>query len=139
MNSTRCHKDDIALFSADGLHWFDALAPNQQRLIDWTANDLVTKIVIGTLDEVDGKPKMVGATIPNDIATLFPYLTHLHLWNIDNLEALPPLPAGLQCLDLRGCLSRAARKSSGACRRGRTAFTRTAGGAQLRNATEQRN
>ena len=32
-----------------------------------------------------------------------PGLTHLHLWNIDGLEGLPGLPAGLKCLDLRGC------------------------------------
>ncbi|WP_339750116.1 COR domain-containing protein, partial [uncultured Rubinisphaera sp.] len=37
--------------------------------------------------------------------TRFPNLTHLHLWQIENLTSLPELPSGLKCLDIQGCKS----------------------------------
>ncbi|WP_339750230.1 COR domain-containing protein, partial [uncultured Rubinisphaera sp.] len=37
--------------------------------------------------------------------TRFPNLTHLHLWQIENLTSLPELPAGLKGLDIQGCKS----------------------------------
>ncbi|MCF7960509.1 MAG: hypothetical protein K9M08_07175 [Pirellula sp.] len=100
---TICPETEIALFSGDGLHWFDADAPDSKRPIDWNANEQVTKIVIGTLESEDGKPKLISTLIPDDLANLYPNLSHLHLWQIESLTHLPPLPPKLECMDVRSC------------------------------------
>ncbi len=58
------------------------------------------KIVIGSLEEEE---TIEMATLPEDLATRFENLTHLHLWGIRGLKTLPPLPTGLKCLDVRKC------------------------------------
>ncbi len=68
----------------------------------------VRKIVLGTLEDRekkgdDPKPRLSITALPADLATRYPQLTHLHLWGIDGLRALPPLPPKLQCLDVRKC------------------------------------
>lgn len=103
MTETTCSETEIALFSEDGQHWFDADAPESKRPIDWEGNEHVTKIVIGTLERDDDKPKFISAQIPDDLSRLYPNLTHLHLWQIENLTHLPALPPKLECLDVRGC------------------------------------
>ncbi len=76
----------------------DALDKSQRSLV---------KIVIGTLDSGGGEDRANGValadSLPDDLATRFPDITHLHLWHIRELTTLPRLPAGLECLDLRGC------------------------------------
>ena len=62
------------------------------------APDSVRKIVLGEL----GEPKELGGLPPN-LHQRFPALTHLHLWGCRGIERLPPLPAGLKCLDVRNC------------------------------------
>ena len=103
MTKTMCPETEIALFSEDGRYWFDADAPDFKRPIVWEANEHVTKIVIGTLEKDGDKPKLISTRIPDDLASLYPNLTHLHLWQIENLTHLPPLPPKLECLDVRGC------------------------------------
>lgn len=103
MPQTNCPETAIALFSEDGLHWFDAEAPDSKRPIHWEANENVTKIVIGTLERKGETPKFISTSIPDDLTSLYPNLTHLHLWQIENLQRLPLLPPKLQCLDVRGC------------------------------------
>jgi GTPase SAR1 family protein len=86
------------------INWADASATNFNQ---WKAysTEAVVKIVIGA------SPKQVGGTEPleidlNALAEWLPKfgkLTHLYLWNIRGLDALPPLPSGLKCLDVRGC------------------------------------
>lgn len=70
---------------------------------DWNAFDeRVQKIVLGSLDdESDGRRGDVES-LPADLATRFPNLTHLYLWGLTSLRVLPKLPCGLQCLDVRG-------------------------------------
>lgn len=67
----------------------------------WEATDgsRVEKIVLGNLD---GDPQ-VCADLPEAFAQDFARVTHLHLWSLADLERLPPLPAGLKCLDVRKC------------------------------------
>lgn len=103
MTKTICPNTEIALFSDDGLHWFDANTTESKRPIDWTANQHVTKIVIGTLESEGGHPKLISTQIPDNLDSLYPNLTHLYLWQIENLTYLPQLPAQLECLDVRGC------------------------------------
>ncbi|MEO8496337.1 MAG: COR domain-containing protein, partial [Planctomycetota bacterium] len=67
----------------------------------WEPSVTVTKIVIGTPPSDDEKEIAVG--IPDHLSELYPNLTHLHLWQIGDLEQLPELPRGLVCLDVRGC------------------------------------
>lgn len=64
----------------------------------------VRKIVIGQTPGGGGdKVRLPLAGLPADLATRFPQLTHLYLWHPEGLQALPPLPAALACMDLRGC------------------------------------
>ena len=105
MPKTNCPESAIALFSEDGLHWFDAEAPDSKRPIHWEANENVTKIVIGTLEKNDGKAKFISTSVPDDLASLYPNLTHLYLWQIESLTKLPKLPAKFECLDVRGCMN----------------------------------
>lgn len=88
--------DAIALFSKDGQQWSDSTP------VDWRPNPAVTKIVIGSLESGDDDAA-VSMDLPEDLAVRYANLTHLHLWGVSNLEALPELPPGLRCLDLRGC------------------------------------
>ena len=66
----------------------------------------VQKIVLGRTpgDSGDEKKSLQLERLPDDFAARFPNLTHLYLWGIAGLRALPPLPAKLECLDLRGCV-----------------------------------
>jgi len=65
----------------------------------------IRKIVLGRTPGESGEDKKPLAinSLPPNFGTLFPYLTHLYLWNIQNLSALPKLPPNLECLDVRGC------------------------------------
>lgn len=82
--------------------------PTDPRLIyapeaapNWSAYDeRVTTIHLGT----PGSDKTLSLALPPDLATRFPHLTHLRLWNVDVTE-LPPLPVGLQCLEIVKCPS----------------------------------
>ena len=75
--------------------------------LDWRAlsreKGTVVKLVVGLLAREEDSTIQLSDPFPEDFTELFPGLTHLHLWNIDGLEGLPGLPAGLKCLDLRGC------------------------------------
>ncbi|MDA1051844.1 MAG: TIR domain-containing protein [Planctomycetota bacterium] len=102
MTTTLCPDHEIALFSETGEHWFDDQAPDQQRPFTWDANDAVTKMVIGTPPS-GGEEQQIAVSIPADLSALYKNLTHLHLWQISDLEQLPKLPNGLLCLDVRGC------------------------------------
>ncbi len=88
-----------------------ATAPQDEALFspdqvpDWLALEegfrhRVTKIVLG---QPDANKSVEAATLPPDLAALFPRLTHLHLWGLKGLTTLPDLPAGLQALDVRRC------------------------------------
>ncbi len=63
----------------------------------------VTKIVLGNCPTDDDGTPISVRLLPADFAERFPVLTHLHLWKIQDLEELPPLPGSLRCLDVRGC------------------------------------
>ena len=62
----------------------------------------VSKIIIGP-KELDGSESLKISTLPNDLCSRFPNLTHLHLWNLKGLKTIPELPAGMVCVDLRKC------------------------------------
>lgn len=92
----------IALFSSDGHTWHDGSA------IVWRRDAAVTKIVIGTLeddhegaDEAEDAEKGAAIGLPENLAALFPNLTHVHLWGQRDGEELPTLPPSLRCLDVR--------------------------------------
>ena len=87
------------IFSVDGKVTVDG------KLVDWGGSDAVTKIVVGTPPGKDAEPKPteLSVALPDDFAKRYPALTHLYLWQISNLTELPQLPAGLRCLDVRGC------------------------------------
>lgn len=63
----------------------------------------VKKIVLGEPPIGDEKNLLQLDSLPDRFADRFPNLTHFHLWQIEGLQELPPLPPGLQCLDVRGC------------------------------------
>ncbi|MEN9667082.1 MAG: hypothetical protein RLZZ326_3445 [Planctomycetota bacterium] len=67
---------------------------------------LVEKIVIGPSPGNDADQEWTQKSLADlsevDWST-FPKLTHLYLWSLGELTALKPLPARLQCLDVRGC------------------------------------
>lgn len=70
---------------------------------DWNP-DNVTKVVLGKLTD-NGTPALTlrkNEVLP-DFSKKFPKLTSLYLWNLKGLSKLPPLPASLRCLDIRGC------------------------------------
>ncbi|MFO0874347.1 MAG: hypothetical protein U0575_10285 [Phycisphaerales bacterium] len=92
--ATAAHGSSAVIYARDGaLEW---------RSSSVSANaDAVTKIVVGTLE---GNTKVgLSSPMPRDLATWFPNLTHVHLWNIAGLSELPALPPGLRCLDIRRC------------------------------------
>lgn len=99
MNSLHSPDGDQALFSEQGATWHDG-SP-----VDWRPDPTVRRIVVGQppMNSSDPIPVSLGQTLPDDFATRFPNLTHLHLWQIENLVTLPQLPRELQCLDVRGC------------------------------------
>jgi len=68
--------------------------------VDPSAADSITKLVIGELGDTQFT---LPVPLASDLRDLFPNLTHLHLWNLENLEAVPVLPKGLRGLDVRGC------------------------------------
>ena len=61
----------------------------------------VTTIVIGTLDQ--DKTVTLSDDLHAGLESHLATVTHLHLWHIENRTALPELPPGLECLDVRGC------------------------------------
>ena len=88
-----------ALSSTDGKDWTDI---HGQAVNAEGVEGRVTRVVIGEL----GKDKDIknGAELLQEALSYHNQtITHLHLWNIKNLEYLPTLPPDLQCLDLRGC------------------------------------
>jgi GTPase SAR1 family protein len=101
MNTTILHAATRALYSQYGKKWQDGSA------VTWpdTPDPKVSKIVIGIPFKVGDEPNTITdfPGIPSNFATLYPNLTHLHLWQIDNLTSLPELPLTLKCLDIRAC------------------------------------
>ncbi len=66
----------------------------------------VRKIVVGTSPSGrsrDDSKLLTLTALPDDLATRFPQLTHLYLWQISQLQQLPELPPGMVCLDVRNC------------------------------------
>jgi tetratricopeptide (TPR) repeat protein len=103
MSSVAITRPRLTLFSKDGktLH---VGKPLKWRALSREDGDVV-KIVVGQLAKEGDSTIQLFDPFPEDLTELFPSLTHLHLWNIDGLERLPVLPAGLKCLDVRGCRS----------------------------------
>ncbi len=94
--------DNIALFSDTGESWYDENAPDHARPLTWQPDASVTKVVVGK-PPAENDMAEIRVTIPGNLAEIYPHLTHLHLWQISDLETLPELPRGLKCLDVRGC------------------------------------
>jgi hypothetical protein len=86
------------------LDWAD---PTSRNFGTWSAYDrnAVTKIVLGTLAGSQNATPLAKQSLPNLAERLaeFPNLTHLYLWRVEGLRALPRLPDSLRCLDIRGC------------------------------------
>lgn len=101
MSSVATTCPQCTLFSKDGKTLHDS------KPLKWLAlsreESLVVKIVVGQLAKEGDSTIQLSDPFPEDLNQFFPSLTHLHLWNIDGLERLPVLPAGLKCLDVRGC------------------------------------
>lgn len=95
------NKERVIDYPQDGktaaLAWADFVGPQRG----------VRQIVLGKLEDkpvVEEDKKTVIEPLPADFTVRFPDLTHLYLWNCKGLgTTLPRLPAGLKCLDLRGC------------------------------------
>lgn len=99
MNSVNPLIETRALFSIDGKTWHD------KTPVDWQSDDTISKIVIGQPpqdDRVKESPVSLANPFPENLADLYPNLTHLYLWQVNGLELLPNLPANLECLDVRG-------------------------------------
>ena len=62
----------------------------------------IRKIVLGRTPGESGEDKkpLTINSLPPNCGTLFPHLTHLYLWGIQALSALPELPPKLECLDV---------------------------------------
>ncbi|MFN7770665.1 MAG: hypothetical protein ACK5UC_26000, partial [Planctomycetaceae bacterium] len=99
MSSVHSPGEGRALFSKQGTTWQDGTP------VDWRPDPAVRRIVVGPSPSPssDGESVSLGQPLPEDFAARFPHLTHLHLWQVANLDTLPTLPDGLQCLDLRRC------------------------------------
>jgi hypothetical protein len=101
MNATIPYADSRALYSQDGKTWQDG------STVTWPdTSDLgVSKIVIGTPFKAGDDLKTITdlPEIPENLATLYPNLTHLYLWQIGNLHVLPILPTAMKCIDVRAC------------------------------------
>ncbi len=89
MSTTR--SEPRALCSKDGQTWTHNVG-----------NGPVVKIVIGEATIWSSLARL-SDEVRQDFETCLPTVTHLYLWQIENLKALPPLPARLKCLDVRGC------------------------------------
>jgi len=99
MSEVAVAKIEIALSSTDGKVWTDI---NGDQVNAADVDGIVTRVVIGKL----GKDEEIeqGIELLREALSLHgPSITHLHLWNLKNLDALEALPSKLQCLDLRGC------------------------------------
>ena len=92
----------LALFSRDGQAW-DAV----EGTLAWKqpTKNSVGKITVGKARGRNDEPESIelAAPLPGDFAKRFPELTHLHLWQIENLTELPQLPNSLRTLDVRDC------------------------------------
>lgn len=81
----------------------DSLVLNEENAPDWPKvrehGAKYTKFVVGSLT----KGTKRNVQLPDDLATVFPNLTHLHVWGWSDLTALPQLPPGLVSLDIRKC------------------------------------
>ncbi len=86
-----------ALYSADGQTWADGTP------VDWSADESVTKVVIGKPSSDADSSVTLAVAMPDDLAYRYSNLTHLYLWGIANFPELPFLPVGLKCLDIRNC------------------------------------
>lgn len=78
--------------------------PSTGDTLEWRQNDLefcqsVTKIVLGSLEE----EAEVAVDFPKSFADTYPNLTHLYIWKIKNITAVPTVPEMIQVLDIRGC------------------------------------
>jgi len=77
--------------------------------VDWsdearTRGADVTTIIIGDDPHAQQKGAAIdGSAIPLDLATLFPQLTHLYVWGVAKLPALPVIPSSILCIDVRDC------------------------------------
>jgi len=84
------------------INWPEAKAKNFGK---WNVYDckIVEKIIIGASpgSGSGSDDKSLKLDLPD--LSEFTNLTHLYLWKIEGLTALPALPAGLKCLDVRGC------------------------------------
>ncbi len=77
-------------------------APDWSQWKDPQKGEQVVKMVLGP-SPGNSDAKGIAANLPEGFAKLFPSLTHLYLWKVTDLQVLPRLPPGLQCLDVRGC------------------------------------
>ena len=118
MNKTKSPPQaSTVFFSDDGDKWalFDAKANpiDVGEATDWSEISkrisskglTVLKVVLGTLetsaDETRQVPGENVVKLLQNVALQFPCLTHLHLWQVKQLKALPKLPESLRCLDIR--------------------------------------
>lgn len=70
-----------------------------QAVPNWDeCDERVTTINLGQLDA----DKPLKMTLPDDLATRFPEVTHLRLWSLD-VKELPALPPKLKVLEVRKC------------------------------------
>jgi len=90
--------NEIALSSLDGALWHDAQGESIERD---RIQGCVTRVVIGELKAET--PITMSDAIRQQLREHWPTITHLHLWSLDALTALPDLPPKLKCLDLRHC------------------------------------
>ncbi|MCC7373428.1 MAG: SUMF1/EgtB/PvdO family nonheme iron enzyme [Verrucomicrobiales bacterium] len=94
----------------DGLVNFGAtpsgrVIDSESAIPDWNRfGPEVRSIIVGRLPVGNASAPLTLNTVPDDLAARFPNLTHLRLWQTEGLKGLPDLPAGLKCLDLRGCV-----------------------------------
>ncbi len=81
----------------------DSPVLNEENSPDWPKvrkhGAKYTKFVVGSLKE----DTECNGQLPDDLATAYPNLTHLHVWGWSDLTALPQLPPGLVSLDIRKC------------------------------------
>lgn len=83
-----------ALYSKNGQNWQDG------NPLSWTSDKTVVKIVIGD-PEGSGESIHLRDKLPDDLANLYPCLTHLYIWGVQLNCELPEMPQGLRCLDIR--------------------------------------
>lgn len=106
MNSVETPVETRALFSEDGKTWHDGTDVDWQPKKPVSQIVPISKIVIGKPpqeDQSESESTSLLKSFPDNFADLYPELTHLYLWRIEDLKSLPNLPASLKCLDVRGC------------------------------------